>query len=815
MSKLLIHRVATARQKRQFLQFPWTMYRNDPYWIPRLRIDEKELVGYKPHPFYARNSVQTFIACRGDEVCGRVAAIINQGHIARHNDRRGFFGFFDCRDDQEAADGLLDAVRYWLAEQDIHALRGPMNPSQNYELGLLIDGFDSTPTFMMTYNPPYYARLLENYGFRKTQDLYAFWGHIDMLPAVSKKLKPIADQIIERYKVHVRTLDKRHFLRDVELFLSIYNRSLGNTWGFVPMSPEEVRHVAAGLRYVMVPEMAIAIEVDGQPVGAAFGLPDYNPRIKEINGRLLPFGFIHLLRNRRAIKRVRLISTNVLPEYQLLGFGLVLMSGLVPKALEWGLEEGEFSWVLESNSLSYGALKKGGAKITKTYRLYDLDEPWTGPRNHAASSERPQSAEGTAVVGLSATASAPAPAAPPEPLRPLALPATKPWVSSGLTAASSQGPLEVREVRTRRDVRQFVDVPWRIYSEDPQWVPPLRLDVKDFINPRKHPFYRHGRATQFVATRGGVPLGRILVSDDPSFNQQHASNLGCFGMFECIDDREMAHALLDRAAGWLRGLGRTSMLGPIDYSTNYPCGLLIEGFDTPPRVMMNHHRRYYQELLESWGLAKTKDLYAWWFVDPHDLLVQWKPRLARLAKRCRVTVRPFQLRDFDAELARCRDVYNGAMNDLWGFVKLTEPEFEHIGKQLKQLAIAEQVLLAEVDGKTVGFSITLPDINEAIRPLNGRLTKFGLPLGAARFLYRKRRIKTARMMVLDVLKEYRRRGVAEMLILHTLDYGKNVLGYTGAELGWTLEDNAAVNLTIESVGGRRYKTYRVYSKALG
>ncbi len=817
MSNLVVHRVVTARQKRQFLEFPWTLYRNDPYWIPHLRGDQKEMVGYKPHPFYARNSVQTFIACRGDEVCGRIAAIINQGHMARYNDRRGFFGFFDCRDDQEAADGLFDAVRYWLAEQDIHALRGPTNPSLNYELGLLIDGFNSSPTFMMTYNPPYYERLLEDYGFRKTQDLYAFWGHIDMLPKITEKLKPIAQQIIERYNVHVRMLDKKHFLRDVELFLSIYNRSLVNTWGFVPLTPEELRHLAGGLRYIMVPEMAIGIEVDGKVVGVAFGLPDYNPRIKEIDGRLLPFGFIHLLRNRQAIKRIRLISTNVLPEYQRLGFGLVLMSGLVPKALEWGLQEGEFSWVLESNSLSYGALKKGGAKITKTYRLYDLDQPWSGPRSRGTSGQ----GRGLSQVSQQETAKMGVPpsiprATPPDPIPSLALPASKPWVSGGVPdPVDCRGDLEIREVRTRRDVNQFVDVPWRIYAEDPQWVPPLKLEVKEFINPRKHPFYQHGAATQFIATRGGVALGRILVSDDPNFNQQHASNLGCFGMFECVADPEMAHALLDQAAQWLRGRGRTAMLGPIDYSTNYPCGLLIEGFDTPPRVLMNHHRRYYQELLESWGLTKAKDLYAWWFNDPHDLLAQWRPRLERLAKRCRVTVRSFQLHDFAAELERCREVYNGAMSDHWGFVKLTETEFEHIGRQLKQLAIAEQVLLAEVEGKAVGFSITLPDIHEAIRPLEGRLTRFGLPLGLARFMYRKRRIKTARMLVLDVLQHYRRRGVAEMLILQTLDHGKNVLGYTAAELSWTLEDNAAVNRTIESVGGRRYKTYRLYSKDIG
>ena len=271
---------------------------------------------------------------------------------------------------------------------------------------------------------------------------------------------------------------------------------------------------------------------------------------------------------------------------------------------------------------------------------------------------------------------------------------------------------------------------------------------------------------------------------------------------------------MDAAAGWLRGRGRTAIRGPIDYSTNYPCGLLVEGFDTPPRIMMNHNRRYYAGLLESWGLRKAKDLYAWWFVDSLDLMSKWKTRLERLARRGSVTVRPFRINDFAAEVARCQEVYNAAMSELWGFVRLTEAEFQFFAKKLEQMAIADQVLLAEIDGRPVGFSITLPDMNEAIRPLNGRLTRFGLPLGLLRLLRRKRRITTARMVVLNVLKEYRRRGVAELLILRTLDYGKNVLGYTGAELSWTLEDNDSVNRTIEAVGARRYKTYRVYEKDL-
>ncbi|MGQ9604780.1 MAG: N-acetyltransferase [Thermogutta sp.] len=372
MDSLVVQPVTSKREQKLFLEFPWALYRGDANWIPPLRTNQRELVGYRPHPFYERNESQTFLALRGDQVVGRIAAILNRGHIERFGDSRGFFGFFECRDDPEAAAGLFDAVRRWFAERGIEKLRGPVNPSLNYELGLLIAGFDSPPTFMMTYNPPYYQRLIEDYGFRKAQDLYAYWGHVSMLPEIRAKLKPVCDKISERLGARIRYLNKRRFLDDVHQFLNIYNQSLTNTWGFVPMSEGEVRHMASALRWLMVPELALGVEVDGRMAGAVFGLPDYNPRIKQIDGRLFPFGFIHLLRNKRAIKRVRVISTNVLPEYQLLGLGLVLLDGLVPKALEWGIEEAEFSWVLESNALSRGSLEKGGAKRIKTYRLYDL-----------------------------------------------------------------------------------------------------------------------------------------------------------------------------------------------------------------------------------------------------------------------------------------------------------------------------------------------------------------------------------------------------------------------------------------------------------
>jgi GNAT superfamily N-acetyltransferase len=775
MSDLVVKRVSTRGERKQFLEFPWTLYRDDPNWIPPLRSHQKELVGYGPHPFYETNLVQTFLACRGPEVCGRIAAILNRGHIHRHSERRGFFGFFECVDDQQVANGLFDAVRQWFADQGIHSMRGPTNPSMNYELGLLIDGFDSTPFFMMTYNRQYYARLIEGYGFHKAQDMYAYWGHVEMLPEILAKLGPIAKQIVEHYQVRLRSLDRSRFVEDVEEFLSVYNRSMTETWGFVPMSKAEVRHVARALRYLIVPKLTIAAEVDGKMVGASFGMLDYNPRIRQIDGRLFPFGVFRLLRNRRKIKRIRLVSTNVVPEFQRMGIGLVLMHGLVPKAMEWGLEEAEFSWVLESNFLSRGSLEKGGAKITKTYRLYDWE-------NEAAG-------EGAAAGVWRAALSRPRPAA-------------------------AHGALEIREVHDRRDLDRFCRVPWLIYAEDPQWVPPLLVEVKEFLNPRKHPFYLHGEATQFLASRGGVAVGRILVSDDPRYNEQCGSNLGCFGMFESIDDREVAHGLLGAAADWLRGRGRRVIRGPIDYSMNYPCGLLIEGFETPPRVMMNHHRPYYAGLLESWGLAKVKDLHSWWFLDPYQMITQWHPRAERLAGRGGVTIRPFRKHDFAADVHRCQAVYNEAWRENWGFTKFSDAEVDYLAKRLARLAKAELVLLAEAEGKPVGFSITLPDINEAIRPLGGRLTNFGLPINFARLAYHTRHIKTARMAVLGLLPQYRRRGITELLILRTLEHGRNIIGYTGAELGWTLEDNYLVNRTLETVGARRYKTYRIYEKRL-
>src|SRR5262245_34318641 len=375
MPSLTIKPVETRQERKQFLELPWQINRDDPNWMPPLRQNQAELVGYKRHPFYDNAEGQTFLALRDGQPVGRVMAILNHAHNRYQNENRGFFGFFESIDDQEVAAGLFDAVRAWFKSRGITAIRGPMNPAMNYECGLLVEGFDTPPFFMMTHNPPYYQRLIEGSGFGKVEDMFAFYGRVEMLEKLDAKLAFIVEECRKRFDITLRRMNRAHFDREVRLFLDIYNQALVGTWGFVPMSEAEVAHMAASLKHLIAPEMTTIAEIDGRAVGAQFGLLDYNPRIKQIDGRLFPFGFIRLLWNKKAIKRVRLVSTNVIPEYQKWGLGLVIASRIVPDARAWGIEEAEFSWVLESNRLSYGTLKRGGAEITKRYRIFEDPAP--------------------------------------------------------------------------------------------------------------------------------------------------------------------------------------------------------------------------------------------------------------------------------------------------------------------------------------------------------------------------------------------------------------------------------------------------------
>jgi GNAT superfamily N-acetyltransferase len=375
VTDVVVEPVETRGQQKRFLRLPWRIYADDPCWMPPLLHSQEELLGFRRHPFYERSKSRSFLVRRGDWDVGRITAIVNAGHIERYGENRGFFGFFECDDDPAAARALFGAAADWLHAQGMATIRGPANPSLNYECGLLIEGFDTPPFFMMTHNRPYYAGLVEQNGFGKIEDLYAFWGKTSMLASLDSKLGVMVEGVKERFGVKVRPLDRRRFDDEVRMFLEIYNSSLGGTWGFVPLSAGEVKHMAASLKHLIVPELALVAEVDGRPVGTVFCLLDYNPRIKAINGRLFPFGFLKLLWNKRGIKRMRAISTNVVPEYQAWGVGLVLTAALVQPVLDWGMEEAEFSWVLESNHLSKRTLERGGAIVTKKYRIYQSDPP--------------------------------------------------------------------------------------------------------------------------------------------------------------------------------------------------------------------------------------------------------------------------------------------------------------------------------------------------------------------------------------------------------------------------------------------------------
>ena len=364
-------RVEDRRHKREFMDFIWRLYKNDPNWVPPIRMNQEELVGFRRHPFYENAKCRTFIIRKDGEVVGRIAAIINHGHNKRFGEKRGFFGFFDCIDDQHAANLLLMEASRYLKSEGMDDVRGPCNPSLNYELGTLVDGFDTPPTFMMTYNPPYYDKLIKGFGFEKTQDLYAYEGNLEMLKTIDPKLKFVIEEVKRRFNVTLRAANKKKFGDEVKLFLKIYNEALLGTWGFVPLSDAECDSIGASLKLLIDPTLTSFVEVDGKAVAVGICLPDYNPLIKQINGRLFPFGFLTLLFGRRKIKKVRVMSTNVVPEYQRWGLGLVVLDRMLPDCIAKGITNAEFSWVLESNHLSRGSLERAGTIRTKTYRLYD------------------------------------------------------------------------------------------------------------------------------------------------------------------------------------------------------------------------------------------------------------------------------------------------------------------------------------------------------------------------------------------------------------------------------------------------------------
>ncbi|MCP3061732.1 N-acetyltransferase [Myxococcus sp. K38C18041901] len=393
----------------------------------------------------------------------------------------------------------------------------------------------------------------------------------------------------------------------------------------------------------------------------------------------------------------------------------------------------------------------------------------------------------------------------------MALPAEPPAVQPALPPLPSD--VLVTPVRDAAARMTFIRFPFSLYTGDPNWVPPLEMERKDFLDPKKNPFFEYGEVELFLAWRGQDVVGRIAAIRNPRHQEIHGTKEGFFGLFECVNDAGIARLLLDAAASWLKERGLDSMIGPANFSSNQDWGLLVEGYEVPPAIMMPYNPPFFSTLMEACGLVKAKDLLAF------DLSSSAEPpeKVVRIAEKMRqregITVRPVNLKDFPAEVERIREIYNSAWEKNWGFVPFTDKEFDHLAKEMKTIVRPELVLIAEVKGEPVAFSMTLPDANVALKAANGRLTTFGLPIGLTKMLLASRRIHRLRLITLGIKEGYRRRGLDAILYLDTLRTAHQ-LGYSGGEISWTLEDNHLVNRAIESMGGKRSKTYRLYQRSL-
>ncbi len=376
------------------------------------------------------------------------------------------------------------------------------------------------------------------------------------------------------------------------------------------------------------------------------------------------------------------------------------------------------------------------------------------------------------------------------------------------------GTVNVRPVRGRRDLDAFIKLPFRLHPDTP-WVPPLIAERREFLDRDRNPFFAHAEAEYFLAEREGRVVGRITAQIDERWTQHNGGNDGMFGFFECERSPETAAALLDAAAAWLRERGRERVLGPMDFTTNDECGLLIDGYDLEPFVLEPWHPPYYRDLLEGLGMTKAMDLLMWRLELGHlrqgdrfhDLIHQ---AAEAAVSEHGVVVRHMRKRDLEAEVARFMEVYNEAWDRNWGFVPISEEEVRFQAKNLKPILDENWAMIAERDGEVVGAALTLPDINQVLRRMNGRL----LPLGWWRFLTGRRKIDRVRVFALGVKPAYQHLGVAAALYVEHVETAARVRQKWG-EMGWILEVNEAMNRAMEGMGGTVVKRYRLYERPLG
>jgi hypothetical protein len=362
--------VAGRADLERFLRLPWQIYADDPYWVPPLLSDMRAALDSSSHPFYEHAETALFLARRGRQVSGRIAAIVNRAHNEFHQDTVGFIGLFESIDDQGVADALFETAAEWLLERGMTAVRGPVNLSTNEEVcspGVLVEGWHRPPLIMMAHTPSYYGRLFERGGFEKEKDLLAYWMVAAEPPP---RFKRMYDRLLRDDSVRIRSFSMRHFSDEVATILRIYNSAWERNWGFIPMSDAEVVHMAKQLRPVVNPKLCAMAEVDGEPVGFALGLPDYNMALRHVDGRLFPLGLLKLLWYRRSIDTARTITLGLKPGFRNRGLDAAMITHINIEGNRAGIWKSECSWILEDNWDMRRGLERVGAVADKTYRIY-------------------------------------------------------------------------------------------------------------------------------------------------------------------------------------------------------------------------------------------------------------------------------------------------------------------------------------------------------------------------------------------------------------------------------------------------------------
>ncbi|RME24953.1 MAG: N-acetyltransferase [Candidatus Zixiibacteriota bacterium] len=372
--------------------------------------------------------------------------------------------------------------------------------------------------------------------------------------------------------------------------------------------------------------------------------------------------------------------------------------------------------------------------------------------------------------------------------------------------------VEVVEVESSAQLKRFIRFPMRLYRDDPNYVAPLLVERKEFFDPDKNPFFRSARVKYFLAERDGQVVGRVATCINYLHNNYHQEKTGFFGFLDTIDEQEVASMLLKVAMITLKKEGMERMRGPMNFSTNHECGFLVEGFDSPPVVMMTYNKPYQVKLAEAFGLKKVMDLLAFQLTKEVGIPPRIRKVVEKLRQRSGISIRSINMSDFDREIDRVHQVYNEAWAYNWGFVPMDKEEFVHMAAQMKQIIDPALVLIAEDGDRPVGFSLALPDINQALIHLNGRLFPFGL----LKLLWHTKirsKIDTVRLVTFGVVPDHQKRGIDSMLYFETFERGLK-RGYTRAELSWILETNELMIEGVRNMGAREYKRYRILEMPL-